>query len=508
MITEDQTEVIAFLDSPSTHDGGPVERIETHASIVFLAGTRALKLKRAVRYDYLDFSTAARRREMCEAEVRVNRRTAPQLYVGAVPITRETNGRLAVNGSGRHVDWVVEMRRFDQAGLLDRLAAQGALPLDLMRPLARIVAELHRRAESCPGQGGRAGIAWVVDGNAADFAGEAGAPFDPSAAASLTHRTRAVLERNASLLDARRDAGLVRRCHGDLHLRNIVLLDGVPTLFDAVEFDDRIACIDVLYDLAFLVMDLWRRDLRAHANLVWNDYLVESAAFDGILLLPLFLSCRAAVRAKTSAAAAALQPDGTQRHQLEDLARRYLDMAASLLDPPGARLIAIGGYSGSGKSTLARRLAPLAGGVPGAVVIRSDELRKQMLGLDALSRAGEEAYAPEVTARVYAAAAERAASVLAGGQVVIVDAVFARTSDRQRVERVAALAGVPFTGMWLDAPEDVLIARVARRRDDASDADAAVVRAQLEQAPGELTWARIPAGGEPDDVVAAAQRYL
>ena len=292
MITEDQTAVIDALASPSTHGGAPVERIDTHTAIVFLAGSRAWKLKRAVRFDYLDFSTVERRKAMCDAEVRLNRRIAPAVYRGVVAVTR---------------------------------APDAASP------------ELDRRG---------------------------------------------------ALLDARREAGLVRQCHGDLHLRNIVMLEGQPTLFDAVEFNDEIACIDVIYDLAFLLMDLWRRQLPRHANAVWNGYLAETADLDGVSLLPLFLSCRAAVRAKTSATAARVQDSPERAGELRALAREYLALAERLLHPAEPCLIAVGGFSGSGKSTLALGLAPSVGAVPGAVVLRSDEIRKRLCGVPLLERLG------------------------------------------------------------------------------------------------------------------------
>jgi hypothetical protein len=186
-----------------------------------------------------------------------------------------------------------------------------------------------------------------------------------------------------------------------LHLRNIVMIDGRPTLFDAIEFNDEIACIDVLYDLAFLLMDLWRRQMPRHANIIWNGYVTDTDDVGGIPLLPIFLSCRAAVRAKTSATAANLQGDPQRKRELQDMAREYLAMAQRLLQPPPACLIAIGGLSGSGKSTLARALAPLIGAVPGAVVIRSDETRKQLCGVDPLQRLGPEGYTAEMSRQVY-----------------------------------------------------------------------------------------------------------
>jgi aminoglycoside phosphotransferase family enzyme/predicted kinase len=508
MITEDQSEVVTFLALPSTHGGAAVERVETHASIVFLAGTRAWKLKRAVHYDYLDFSTVEQRRAMCEAEVRINRRTAPALYRGVVAVMRRPDGSLALGGSGTPADWLVEMVRFDQDGLFDRLAARGALDLALMRPLAAAIAQFHERAQRRLDHGGAAGIAWVVDGNAAGFAEQGAGILDPAMCAQLTREARDELERRGHLLDSRRDSGFVRQCHGDLHLRNIVLLDGCPTLFDAIEFNDEIACGDVLYDLAFLLMDLWRRQLPRHANVVWNGYLAARTDLGGVPLLSLFLSCRAAVRAKTSATAANLQTDPQRKSELQEMARDYLVMARRLLHPPPACLIAIGGLSGSGKSTLARELAPLIGAVPGAVAIRSDDTRKRLCGVDPLQRLGPEGYTADVTRRVYDMIAHHAAQVIAGGHAAIVDAVYARPADREAIERVASAAHVPFVGVWLEAPESVLIARSERRHLDASDADAVVIRGQLTQDTGEITWRHIDASRAPDDVLRAAADML
>jgi aminoglycoside phosphotransferase family enzyme/predicted kinase len=508
MITQDQTDIVAFLASPSTHGGSPVERVETHASIVFLAGARAWKLKRAVQYDYLDFSTVDRRKAMCEAEVRINRRTAPELYRGVVAVTRQPDGSLALGGLGTPVDWVVEMARFDQDGLFDRLAARGGLDLALMRPLAAAIAEFHEKAERRSDHGGAAGMAWVVDGNAAGFAEQGAGILDPAACDDLTRSSHAQLERHKSLLDARRHSGFVRQCHGDLHLRNIVLVGGRPTLFDAIEFNDEIACTDVLYDLAFLLMDLWRRKLPRHANVVWNEYLSRTADFPSVPLLPLFLSCRAAVRSKTSATAANLQADPQRTSELQESARDYLTMAERLLHPPPACLIAIGGFSGSGKSTLARALAPLIGAVPGAVVTRSDETRKQLCGVDPLQRLGQEGYTADLTRRVYATMAHQAAQVVSGGGAAIVDAVYARPADRDAIEHVAGAAHVPFVGLWLEAPESVLVARSQQRQLDASDADADVIRRQLHQNTGAIAWPRIGASGTPENVLSRVTSLL
>ena len=276
------------------------------------------------------------------------------------------------------------------------------------------------------------------------------------------------------------------------------------TLFDGVEFNDEISCTDVFYDLAFLLMDLWRRRLPRHANTVWNRYLVETADFDGVSLMPLFLSCRAAVRAKTSATAAQLQGDAQRRSELEGMAREYLAMAEQLLHPPHPCLVAVGGFSGSGKSTLALGLAPSVGAVPGAAVLRSDETRKRLCGVPLLQRLGPEGYSSHVSERVYSTLAEQAALVLRAGHSVVVDAVYARPADRRVIEQVAEAASVPFIGLWLDAPESVLIDRTAQRRNDASDADANVVRMQRAQDIGDIRWSRLDASVSAASMLSSA----
>src|SRR5215207_7297211 len=249
MIIEDQSEAIAFLNEVMGL-GLLVETVSTHISIVFLGGERALKLKRAVRFPYLDFSTAERRLAACQAELLLNRRTAPTLYLGVRRITRETDGRLALDGAGRLVDAVVEMRRFAQDNLFDNMAQRGSLTPALMTDLARQIAAFHHDAVVNFDHGGAAGVAAVLKSN--DQALRTTSLVPDAAAEAFANAFQRAFERHADLLEARRRAGKVRRCHGDLILRNICLLDGRPTLFDCIEFDDALATIDVLYDVAFL----------------------------------------------------------------------------------------------------------------------------------------------------------------------------------------------------------------------------------------------------------------
>jgi predicted kinase len=267
-----------------------------------------------------------------------------------------------------------------------------------------------------------------------------------------------------------------------------VQIDGRPTLFDPVEFNDAISCIDVMYDLAFLLMDLERLDLRAHANTILNAYLRITHDVGGLAALPLFLSCRAAVRAKTSAASAGVQVDPAARRQEAAAAAEFLDLADRLIHPTPPRLVAIGGLSGSGKSSLARGLAPFVGPRPGAVVARSDEIRKEIHGVDASVPLPASAYTAVQSERVYKELCERASSVLTHAHAAVADAVFQREQDRWQIEEIAHRSGVPFVGLWLNAPDSMLADRIAGREMDASDADETVLRRQQAEGHGPMSW--------------------
>ncbi len=506
--TGNQAEVIRLLADPATHGGSPVDRIDTHASIVFLAGTRALKLKRSVKYDYLDFSTAALRKQFCDAELRINSRIAPGLYREVLPVVRTSSGALALGAEGSPVDWVLEMARFDQAMLLDRMAAENRLDLGLMGPLAEDIAAFHESSAVRVDHGGEPGIRRVIEGNAAGFSEYGPGSLAPAACDALTSAARSALRASAPLLESRRREGFVRECHGDLHLRNVVMWRGRPTPFDGIEFNDDISCIDVMYDLAFLLMDLWQRSLHGHANAVLNTYLRQTRDFDSLAALPLFLSCRAAIRAKTSATAARLQDTVRAHDVMPARAQRYLDLARQLLYRRAPVVVAIGGLSGSGKSTIARALAPAIGAVPGAVVLRSDEIRKRLWGVAPLTKLEAPAYSREMSAQVYESLAADAATIAAAGHSMIADAVFAREEERVAIERATRSAGVAFAAVWLDAPEDVLIERVARRYADASDATPDVVRMQMAQWAGDARWPHVDAAVDVDRVCARVREVL
>jgi len=509
-LIDDQRDVVDYLSSPAAYGRGvgTVTRIDTHSASIFLAGNRAYKLKRAVRFSYLDYSTPALRERFCRAELELNRRTAPTLYLDVVPIVRSTSGALSIGGNGIPVDWLVLMRRFDQDNLLDRLADAGRLTRPLVLELADHIVQFHSSAERVFDEGGYAGLLGVIKINEENLAQAVPSLLDPSAVLSLRDITSAALSRSKLLLERRKAAGRVRRCHGDMHLGNICLIDGRPTLFDCIEFNRSIACTDVLYDLAFLIMDLEHRSLRALGNAVLNRYLDLADETDGLPLLPLLLSLRASVRAHVSIAAARTQKRPDEVEGRITLAREYLGLALRLLVASRPQLVAIGGLSGTGKSTLAYGLAPDLGAVPGARVLRSDVLRKRLKGIAPGARLPDEAYATRMTQEVYSGLNEAAAAALAAGHSVIVDAVFAQPAERAAIAATARAAGVPFIGLWLEAPPKLLAERIQARKDDASDATVSVLQRQLTYDLGPMDWIPLDASGDTATCLAAARAVL
>ena len=442
-LDQSQEAVFRLLADPETHGlSEPVERVDTANAVVFLAGPDAYKVKRAVKFPFMDLSTLAKRREACEAEIAVNRASAPQIYLSALPITRQ--GRtLALGGDGEIVEWAVHMRRFDENATLDRAADRdGGVPDAIIDKLALAIRGSHARAPLRDAARAAHALETYIEQNDAAFTGRPDL-FDPRTARKLTRDSRLAFAIVRPVLLRRGEAGFVRRCHGDLHLRNIALIDGEPTLFDAIEFSDEIASGDVLYDLAFLLMDLEERGLRACANRLFNRYLAPEPpeALGGLVALPLFLSLRAAIRAKVEAAGAE-QLEGEKRDEARALARRYFDRAVQFLAYVPPRLVAIGGLSGVGKSALGGALAPEIGRAPGALWVRSDLERKAMFAVGETVRLPASAYAGDVTRDVYRRLVDKARIALRAGQAVLLDATFAMAAERSAAAGAAAEVGV------------------------------------------------------------------
>jgi len=495
-----QDRALAILADSATHGGDTPLRIDTHISAVFLTAARAYKLKRAVKFPFLDFSTPELREKMCGAELAVNRAWAPDLYLGVEKVTEA-----GIGGSGDALDWVVVMRRFDGDGLWDTRASRGQLGSRDMRLLADVLARVHDAAQIVASRGGIDDLRWVEDGDAEDL----GKLFDKSAVAALDLATRAEIARHRRLIEGRRTSGAVRRCHGDLHLRNICTIDGAPVPFDGIEFDDRVSCIDTLYDLAFPIFDLIRIGRRDLANATFARYLQRRADEAGLALLPLFLSLRAAIAAKTRGFSAANQKDETRARDERDIAAQCFALARSFLaERPKPILAAVGGLSGSGKSAVASGIAPLIGAAPGAVVLRTDVERKRLAGVEPEAKLPTESYTRQASRAVYESLYARARAALAAGHSVVVDAVFADPAERHTMRDIARAAGVEFRGLWLDCPAEIRLARVAGRTDDASDAGVAVAAGQMAQELGEIDWRHLDAAAAPAQVISEARRAV
>ena len=444
--------------------------IETSCATVVLKGERAYKLKKDVDYGFLDFTSPEKRAAALHRELRYNQRLAAHIYLGVEEIGGES---------------VLVMRRFDTDAVLSELAAREWSPEpELLRALGRIIATFHAGAEICRDAAHADNIGYVVETSRSNinlFRDKLGAEAADAYDAAITAAYKAL----KPVLQARFANGFVRHCHGDMHLGNILIEDGTPVPFDCIEFNERLSQIDVLYDLAFLLMDLWVRGQKAAANRVMNVWLEQAARLEddaaqvyaGVALLPLYMSVRAGVRCHVSA------------HQGDlDASRMYLKAAQAFLDMPLPGLSAVGGLSGSGKSTRARDMAPEAGRAPGAVVLRSDEVRKRLWACPELEALPAEAYSAEESLRVHDHMFDLASVCLGAGHSVVLDATFRDAVLRDEAEAVAGRAGVPFSGLWLDVAAAVRSARIGQRLNDVSDATQAIAEGQGDIDLDGMTW--------------------
>ena len=494
MDTDPQEETLRFL---SELEGG-AKVVSTHISRVVLGATRAYKLKRAIVFPYLDFSTPQKRLAFCEREAALNARLAPRLYLGARRVTRAADGRLALEGQGELIDAVVEMRRFPDDALLETRAREGLVEEAEIERLARRLARFHDGAEIARGSGGAGAMRQVVSLAAESL--RRAPPASGEAIGAHLDRLSVLLDRHAALLDARDARGSTRHGHGDLTLRNICLFEGEPTPFDCIEFSDALARIDTLYDLAFLLMDLWRLGLKKLANVALNRYLDARDEADGLPLLPFFMALRATIRAHVAVS-----------QEKMDEAREDFALARELAREGPPLAVAVGGFSGSGKSNVAAALAPLVGAPPGARTLNSDRLRKGFFGAEPTARLPPQAYDSAVSAKVYAQMIGDAQRVAASPWPVVVDAVFDKEEARQEIEAAAKSAGAPFFGFWLDAPLQARLQRVDARKGDPSDATRDVLLRQMQGETGALLWRRLdaarPAEQTAEEIAAAVKAF-
>jgi aminoglycoside phosphotransferase family enzyme/predicted kinase len=456
-----------------------LELHETHISWVVLTGDLAYKIKKPVRFNFVDYSTLALRRACCEEELRLNRRLAPEVYLDVTPIAGPAEA-CRVAGEGPPCEYAVRMRQFEQEAMLEPALAAGRVSLEQFERFGRHLAAFHRSIAGAAVSEGL-GMPERIARNVSDvwelLRTHAGAPWMPRVEALDSWR-QAEETRLRAVFTARRREGFVRECHGDLHLGNLLLLRDAITAFDGIEFNPGLRWIDVLSEVAFLAMDLEADGRRDAAFVFLNAYLEETGDYAGLATLPYYLTYRAAVRSAVTLLRGAQLTNSAEKTPIEALAERYLDEAERCRGRRATTLTITHGVSGSGK-TVASSVVLAA---EGSVRLRSDVERKRMLGLDAATPAPEDAYSVEATERVYARLAELAEMTIRAGFSVIVDATFLRRAQRAEFARIAERLGVAFRILECHAPREVLRERVrgrGARGGDASDATVAVLEAQL-----------------------------
>ena len=475
--------LVKALQNPELYDH-PVKDfrvIETHISQVLLTGNYAYKIKKPMDFGFLNFSTLERRKHFCEEELRLNRRLASELYLDVLPITGSPE-QPQIGGAGEPFEYAIRMRQFNQDELFDRRQERGEMTAELLASVARQAAQFHDSLRPITGDKPLGTPEAVYAAMQENFDQIRPLLTDKALLTqldALEDWTRTTFERHRELIASRRANGLVRECHGDLHLANITVFNGQVTVFDCIEFNEPFRWIDVMNDLAFLLMDLESRNEPALANLVLNTYLEYRGDFEGLALLPLYKAYRAMVRAKIALLTMGNPSLNEQeREELMQRYRGYAQLAENYGAIPNHYLLATTGLSASGKTCVSAAMA----GELGLIRLRSDVERKRLHGLGPLdsskSGLGEDLYSPEVTEQTYQHLANLAGDLLASGASVIVDAACLKEHERNLFASVAENQGVPFALLHCEAPEQLRREWVRKRKGDASEATEELLDAQ------------------------------
>lgn len=493
-----ETLVAALTDSARyPHPVISVERLETHISHILLAGDYAYKIKKPLDLGFLDFTTLARRKFYCKEELRLNRRLAPDLYLHCIPICGSLENPVLNGDPGETLEYAVKMRRFPQQALLDQCLVRGILRPDHINHLARQLAEFHgaiARADPQESFGSPEQVHQPTLENFAQIRPLLEDSRDLAILDQLQDWTQTTFQHLQDTMAIRKATGFVRECHGDLHLGNMILQNDKIIIFDCIEFNDNLRWIDIMNDLGFLLMDLFKRQLPGMAWRLLNTYLEFSGDYGGLLVLPYYQVYRAMVRAKIAAIRlhqSNLKP--TQRLAIEEESRAYLELALTFTQRQSPYLLITHGVSGSGKTYITTQLLETLS----AIRIRSDVERKRLFGLNPLdtsaSNLNQGLYTPAAGARTYHHLQELASRILDAGYPVIVDATFLESERRQAFRDMAKIQDVPFILLACTADPKTLRTRVTHRMnrsDDATEADKTVLEQQLQ--------GYIPPGAEED----------
>jgi aminoglycoside phosphotransferase family enzyme/gluconate kinase len=456
----------------------PIRLLQTHISYVLLTGEFAYKVKKPLDFGFLNYSTLEKRKHFCTEELRLNQRGAPELYLDVVPIT-QSGDSFQLNGQGKAVEYTVKMRQFPQDTLLNHLFEQGKLSESLLEELAIAIADFHRRAHTddyIKGFGSVESIRAAFDENYEQTQRYIGGPQTQQQFDDTQAYTNAFFEERADLFQRRVADGWVRECHGDLHLGNICYWNNTLHLFDCIEFNEEFRFVDVMFDIAYIVMDLemqQRRDLSAS---FLNSYVEQTGDWEGLDVLPIYVNRQSYVRAKvTSFMLDDPSVDEDTKAIASAKAAQYYRLAWNYTRPKHGKLILMAGLSGSGKSTVARQIA----GTLGAVHIRSDAVRKHLAGISVNQRGDASIYTPEMTQKTYGRLLNLGVRLAAAGYAVILDAKYDRAQLRQAAIAQATAHSLPLHIVYCDAPMDVRLDRVQQRSGDIADATADLVPKQV-----------------------------
>ncbi|MGA7934063.1 MAG: AAA family ATPase [Kovacikia sp.] len=448
-----------------------IQLIQTHVSYVLLTGDYAYKVKKPVNFGFLDFSTLDKRHHFCHEELRLNQRGAAELYLEVLPIT-QMGEKFELNGAGEPVEYVVKMRQFPEGTLFSDLFDQGKLTAELLERLAQVLAQFHAKGEindHIRSFGKVSQIRLAIDENYEQTESYIGGP-QTQAQFDETHQyTDRLFAEQEALFDSRIQHNWIRECHGDVHLRNIALWHDEILLFDCIEFNEPFRFVDVMFDIAYIVMDLDARDRRDLSNLFLNAYIEQTGDWEGLQVLPLYLSRQSYVRAKvTSFLLNDPSIPAAVKQSSKETAARYYRLAWQYTQPRQGSLTLMAGLSGSGKSTVARNLAQQTG----AIHIRSDAVRKHLAGIPLEARGGADLYTSEMSQKTYDRLLELGITLAKQGYSVILDAKYDRQPLRQAVIDQATSHQIPLKILYCTAPLEVLQERLHNRTGDVSDATA------------------------------------
>ncbi|PPS43971.1 AAA family ATPase [Chroococcidiopsis sp. TS-821] len=454
----------------------PIELIQTHVSYVLLTGDYAYKLKKPVNFGFLNYSTLELRQHFCQEELRLNQRGAGEIYLEVLPITQEE--RYHLGGNGEPVEYVLKMRQFPQEALFLSMFERGELDEARMEELGRVVAQYHAQTvtnDYIRKFGEVEQIRQSIDENYDQTVKYISGPQTRSQFEETKKYTDNFFAQRQQLFSERIANDWIRECHGDLHLRNICLWHDKILLFDCIEFNEPFRFVDVMFDIAYAVMELEMLQRPDLGNAYLNTYIEQTGDWEGLQVLPLYLSRQAYVRAKVNSFL--LDDPGvpeTVKQEAAKTAAAYYKLAWEYTKPRQGKLILMSGLSGSGKSTVARQLARKTG----AIHIRSDAVRKHLAGIPLLERGGDEIYTAEMTQKTYARLLDLGIMLASQGYTVILDAKYDRTSLRHAAIAEAQAQQIPLQIIHCTAPVEVLRDRLSSRTGDIADATVDLLEAQ------------------------------